>query len=132
MNSFSFVAQLEGVLDHFNTRRGRKEFYGHHVKSGGDVEKLLLVQIDQGNFGELALLPLMDRGRRSPKVPSRPSFHFNKNQGIFIPGDDVDLSQGTFEVSLQDLVAQRLELTDGQFFTLFAEGESLLSHRRGS
>jgi hypothetical protein len=94
--------------------------------------KILLIQIGQGYFGKLALFPFIHRGRRSSEIFCGPGFYLDEDQGIFVPGDDVDLSQAAFKIPLKDPVFQSLELGQGQFFTLFAEGEALLGHRSES
>ncbi len=125
------ITELKGIPDHFDPWGGWYEFYGYDVEPGGHIRESFLIEIGQGDLGELALLPLVDRGCRSAKILRGPGFHFDEDQSILIPRNDVDLPERTLEISLQDLILQGLELDDGQLFAFLAEGKPLLSHRRG-
>jgi hypothetical protein len=75
----SFIAEVESVADYLDSGARGDEFHGHHVKARGYIEEFLLIQINQSDFGELALLPLVDCGRRPSEVFCRPGFNLNED-----------------------------------------------------
>ena len=79
---------------------------------------------------KLALLPFVDCRRRSSEIFRRPCFHLHKDQTSLFSRDDVHFPQETAVISFEDPVLHGLKWVDGQFFTHFAEGETILGHRK--
>ncbi len=73
----------------------------------------LLIQIGEGDLGELASLTCGHGLGRGSEIGAGPRLDFDKNQGVLFLGDDIDLSQRTPIVAFDDLVFQLFELGDG-------------------
>ncbi len=59
---------------------------------------------------------------RPAKAGAAPGFNLNEHHFIAVCADNIDFSEGSAVISLQDTIAQFLQVVCGQIFTYFAQG----------
>jgi hypothetical protein len=79
----------------------RGKFDSHHIHSTGDPQPALS-QIGLGNTQDLSLLFSMNRLRRRAKPDRASGLDLDKDQDLPILGNEINLTQRTGEVLLDD------------------------------
>jgi hypothetical protein len=86
------------------------------IETHGDVAGDMGLGIDSGEGDQFSLLAMIDRVNRGKMVAPAPSFDFDDDDGIPVPGYDVDLAGATAPVALENLITQPPQLLGGQLF----------------
>jgi hypothetical protein len=105
--------KLECVLDDFDPRfRVLCQNYFHHIKAEEDVWIIQHSQPGQSTAGDSFLLLSTYRLYWPSEILARSSFHFDEDQRVLVPADNVDLASAvTAKIAEKNLVAVTPEVS---------------------
>lgn len=86
------------------------------IETDGDVAGDMSLGIGSGEGDQFSLLAIIDRVDRGKMVAPGPGFDFDDDDGIPVPGYDVDLAGATAPATLENLITQPPQLFGGQLF----------------
>ncbi len=92
------------------------------VEAAGDVPEVVEHQVGLGQLPDLALLVGSDRFFRRAEIGALPGFDLDKDKGVAVISDDVDLASVEAESAADDSVLPFLEIGDRGLLTGHAEG----------
>ena len=88
----------------------------YDIETDGDMARDMGLGIGSGEGDQFSLLAVIDRVDRGEMVVAGPGFDFDDDDGIPVPGYDVDLADATAPAALENLIAQPPQLFGGQLF----------------
>jgi hypothetical protein len=106
--------EFESVADELDTGSSRKQLHRHHIKPRRMVAQVFFGKIIERYSGDFILL-FATHGEL-------------RDQGVTLPGDDIDLSEAALVITLDDAVTGFGKIRRSQFLSSFSRAFSRQRH----